>query len=335
MTAADITPGVTAPNDGDQVLGSIQMSITKARYVPIRWNGEEQMGLNANGPGVMPIMANQFAQGFRALVNEIESDLSTAGVRGASRAYGTPGTAPFGIAGDFTDFSNAHQILDDNGAPMSDRQLILGSAAVNNLRGKQSVLFKANEAGTDQLLRDGIIARVEGFDIHNSFGIKALVKGTGAGYVLGANVAAGATAIPVITGTGTVLAGDVITIAGDASKYVVATGITAPGTIAINSPGLRVAAASGSTLTVGNSYTPNLAYSRSAMVLATRLPALPVDLNGNLGDMADDRTVVTDAGTGISFEVSVYRQYRQIKFEIGLAWGTAAVKPDHIAVLQG
>ncbi|MDB5612138.1 MAG: coat - protein 5 family protein, partial [Bradyrhizobium sp.] len=50
VTASDITPGVTAPNDGDQVIGAIPITITKSRYVPVRWNGEEQKGLNNNGP---------------------------------------------------------------------------------------------------------------------------------------------------------------------------------------------------------------------------------------------------------------------------------------------
>jgi hypothetical protein len=36
VTASDITPGVTAPNDGDQVLTNIPITITKSRYVPIR-----------------------------------------------------------------------------------------------------------------------------------------------------------------------------------------------------------------------------------------------------------------------------------------------------------
>jgi hypothetical protein len=43
-------------------------------------------------------------------------------------------------------------------------------AAMANIRGKQNVLFKVNEAGTDSLLREGIIGRLEGMDLRNSAG---------------------------------------------------------------------------------------------------------------------------------------------------------------------
>ena len=43
--AVSITPGVTAPNQGDQIIGNTPMSIAFAQAVPFRWNGEEQKGL--------------------------------------------------------------------------------------------------------------------------------------------------------------------------------------------------------------------------------------------------------------------------------------------------
>lgn len=337
VTASDITPGVTAPNDGDQVIGAIPITITKSRYVPVRWNGEEQKGLNNNGPGARSILTNQFTQAFRTLVNEVEADVVAAAYKGASRASGTAGTAPFGTVSDLSDSAKTLQILDDNGAPLSDRQLILGSAAMSNLRGKQSLLFKVNEAGTDQLLRDGVIGRLEGFDLHNSSGVKQVTKGTGASYTsTAAGFPVGTTSIPLITGTGTVLAGDVVTFAGDTNIYVVNTGIAAPGTIVLNNPGLRIALpASATAMTIGNSYTPNIGLSKSAMVLATRAPAVPLDSNGVPMDMAEDRMTIVDPYSGIAFEVSLYLQYRQIKYEIGLAWGQAVVKSENVAILMG
>lgn len=329
ITAADIVPGVTAPNDGDQTLGTTSITITKSRYAPIRWNGEEQKAVGQTGV-YNRILRDQFAQAMRTLVNEVETDVAGLYVR-ASRAAGTAGTTPFGTAGDLSDFALARQILEDNGAATSDLHLVLGSAGIANLRGKQSVLFKVNEAGTAELLREGIVGRTEGFDIHNSSKVRKVTKGTGSGYVVnnGGGYAAGATTIALSTGTGSILAGDVVTFAGDSNAYVVATAL-AGGNIVLAAPGLQAAVANGAAVTVGNNFTANLAFARTAIQLVTRAPAMP-----DGGDDADDVMEIVDPQSGLAFQVARYRQYRQSRFEIGLAWGQSLIKPEHVAVLRG
>ena len=48
-TTGNITPGQLPPNDGDQTIGYLDMAVTKAKYSPIRWAGEEVMGYKPNG----------------------------------------------------------------------------------------------------------------------------------------------------------------------------------------------------------------------------------------------------------------------------------------------
>lgn len=333
--ARDIVPGVTPPNDGDQTIGSVEMKITKSRAVPVRWNGEEKLGLDNNGASYNMILADQLAQGMRTLVNEVEADIAALHVK-ASRAVGTAGTAPFGTAGDLSDTAAALRVLEDNGAQGLDFQLVLGSAAMQNLRGKQSMLFKVNEAGREDMLRNGMTDRLQGFALRNSAGIQRPAKGTGASATTNnAGYAVGATVITLASaGTGTIVAGDVITIAGDANQYVVVSGdsdVSNGGTFTIAAPGLRQAIATSATnITVVNQAFRNMFFARSAIQLATRAPALPPQ-----GDLAIDRTIVTDLLTGLSFEVAVYPQYRQISYEVGLAWGCEMAKAEHAGILLG
>lgn len=326
--AADITPGVTAPNDGDQTIGNVTVRITKTRGVPFRWNGEEQRGVN-HGPGYRKIRNDQMLQAMRTLVNEIETDVGGY-ARHGSRAFGTAGTTPF--AANLADANNALKIMQDNGAPLTDLQMVIDTAAGLNLR-NLATLQQVNTSGTDSLLRQGILLPLSKFDIRESAGVAGPVtKGTGAGYTTtAAGFAKGTTVIPLITGAGTVLEGDVVTFAGDTNKYIVEVGIAAPGSITLAAPGLRVAIPAAATaMTIGNNFTANCFFHRSAIVVATRAPALPEE-----GDMADDRTIITDPRSGLAFEVAVYKQYRQVRYEISAAWGGKNIKKAHSGVLLG
>ena len=331
IAGADNTAGVTAPNTGDQVITNVALQITKSRHFPVRWNGEEVKGMR-NAGMYNNVTADRFAEAMRSAVNEIESDVYVAAQLGASRAFGTAASTPFATAVDMADWAGALRILEENGAPQDDLQIVLGHAAMANLRGKQSGLFKVNEAGSSDFLRNGFTDRIMRFAIRQSNPIGVVTKGTGAAYTTtAAGFAIGTTSIPLITGTGTVLAGDFVTFAGDTNKYGVATGIAAPGTIVLAAPGLRQAIPAAATaLTVGGNFTANLAFSRSAIVLATRGVALP-----DGGDSATDVMNVTDSVTGLSFEIAEYKQFLQTVYHVRIAWGTGTVKAAHTAVLLG
>jgi hypothetical protein len=326
-TAADITPGQQAPNTGDQTIGNQSMTISKSRGVPVRWNGEEQRGMNT-GAGYNNILRDQFTQAMRTLTNEMETDLGTLYTT-TSRAYGTAGTTPF--ASDLSDTAQVRKILSDNGAPLSDMQMVIDTTAGAKMR-TLTQLTKANEAADASLLRQGVLLDVHGMQIRESAQVAAHTKGTGTSYTTDtAGYSVGDTAITLITGSGTVVAGDVVTFAGDTNKYIVASGVAAPGVITLAEPGLKVAiAASATAMTIGNSSTSNMGFSKSAIVLATRAPARPSE-----GDRAEDVMMITDPRSGISFEVALYKEYRQVHYEISAAWGYKNFKPEHTAILLG
>jgi len=334
ISADNLTAGSDVPDAGDATISNVAVAITKSRFTQLRWNGEEDLSMNSGGPGARNIRIAQIAQSFRTLTNEVEADLAALHAV-ASRAYGTAATTPFGTAGDYTDASNARRILVDNGAPMGDLHLVLNTAAGANLRGKQGGRGVDAE-GTTALLRQGVLQDIHGFAVRESAQIVTSTAGTGASATTdNAGYAIGATTITLASaGTGTIVAGDVITFAGDANKYVVTTGdtnVANGGTIVLAAPGLRQAiAASTTNITVIAAAARNMAFSRNALVLATRLPALPEG-----GDKAVDRDTITDPRSGLSFEIAMYPGFRRMNWIIGINWGVKCVKPEHLALLLG
>lgn len=334
MAAEDITPTNIAAKGTDQTINYVDIQITNQRKVTFNLTGEEERGL---GPNNQPIAVQRFAQAFRTLANEIETDLAELYVS-ASRAYGTPGTTPFGTGDDLTDMSEVLRILNDNGAPSSDRHVVMGSAAVAKLLGKQPSLFRVNEAGDAMARRFGMMEPMFGAEFHHSGFVQSHIAGAAAdsspqyltdnasGYVLGD------TTIHLDTGAGAHKAGDLITFAGDDSKYVITADVSGDGDkdIVLANPGLRVALSDGVEAAVGAGYTANMAFTRDALQLAARVPAVPTG-----GDQADDRMMIQDPVSGLVFEVSVYRQYRMVSYEVAICWGVKAIKPEHMAILIG
>lgn len=328
-TASDITPGATPSDPSGQTLTTGTMQITKSRKVPFRWSGEEQLSVKNLYDR---IKSDQFSQAFRTLTNEMEADLATAAKQGASRAYGTAGTTPFATAGNLDDVAQPGKILRDNGAWTGDMHMVLNTSAGAKIRGTQTNLFKVNEAGTAELLRDAKLGRLEGFDLHESGQISLHTKGTGASYQLNGAHALNVTTLAVDTGTGTIIAGDVLTIANgtpaDSNKYVVNSALSG-GNVGIGKPGLLSSHVDNDAVTVGNNYTGNFAFERYALHLVTRVPALPKE--GALGE----HEIITDPFSGISFLVSIYPGYHMVIIEIGVAWGVKAVKSEAIVTLLG
>ena len=331
-SASSISPGQQAPNTGDQTIGNKTITISKAYAVPVRWNGEEQKGMNT-GPGYYNILRDQFAQAMRTLCNTVEADLAGLYTK-ASRGVGPAGTTLFD-ASNYKDVANVARLLDENGAPLSDRHLILNHAAAAAFRGNPQFYSYLN-AGDVGFLRQGEFMNMHGMSIKPSHQITSITAGTAAsattnnaGYSVGDTVLTLASA-----GTGTILAGDVITITGDSSgaSYVVTSGdadVSNGGTITLAAPGLRGAlSAATHAITVNASTDKNMAFSRNAIHLVTRAPARPIE-----GDMAEDVMLIQDPRSGLGFEVAVYKEYRQVHYEISMAWGYEVIKPEHLVLL--
>lgn len=330
-SSASITPGQLPPNTGDQTIGNKTMTISKAYAVPIRWNGEEQRAMD-NGPGYSSILGDQFEQAMRSLTNSIEADLASLYAK-ASRAVSPAGTTLFDAA-NYKDVANVRKILADNGAPLNDVTLVLDTTAGAAFRGLAQN-YGADTAGSDRFLRQGTLVNIHGVNVRESAQIaQNPAVGTGSGLKTDSTgYAVGATSITVATdGSGTIVAGDVITFSSDTShKYVVVSGgdMGSGGTVVIAAPGLRTAIpAAQDDIVVVATQRRNMCFARNAIHLVTRAPARPRE-----GDSARDTMIIQDPRSGLAFEVSMYGEYRQVHFEVAIAWGYEMIKPEHCALL--
>jgi hypothetical protein len=326
ITGVDATPAMTTPEPAALTPTVETITISNSKAFPFQISGDVAKGYET-GVGLANGRANRIAQALRAAVNDVESTL--AGLHSKfSRAYGIAGTTPF--ASSLADTAQLVKILDDNGAPAVDRHLVIDTTAGANMR-TLTQLTKANEAASDDPLRRGVLLDVHGFAVRESAQVNTPAAGTGSSYLVNdaAGYSVGDTAIAVDTGTGTILAGDVITFAGDANKYVVKTALSG-GSLEIAAPGLRVALADNTAVTVVAKAARNMAFSRNAIVLAARPVATPVE-----GDMAEDRQVIVDPVSGLPFEFAFYKGYKMNRYEVNLAWGASVVKPEHTALLLG
>lgn len=325
-TSSNIVAAATGPDPADRATGNGSMSITKSKSVTFYRTGEEMKGLGSMGK---PIIQLEFEQAMRTLVNEVEADLGALALQ-ASRGYSAHATTPAALFGtNLGELAQVRKILVDNGAPTSDMHCIVDTAAGAALR----TLANLSSVQGGDMLSNGVLISPFGMKVRESAGVvSSTAVGTNTGpYAVNGAHAKGATTVTLKTGTGTILAGDLITLGTDTkTKYMVLTGCAAAGNITIPAPGLITSLADGAVVAMVGTCTRNMAFDRNAIHLLTRLPAMPEG-----GDAADDVIIITDPVSSISFQLAMYRQRRRIAYEVGLAWGVKAVKSPHMALLLG
>lgn len=329
------TPAAIFTVAADRAVTNTSITITKDRKFPFYLTGDDYQRMVQNPEFV----AGSILQAMRTARNEIHSDLAALhiyaagyyrdGYSSSGAAVGAAGTTPFASTIDLA--VDARKLLNDSLAPQEERFLMIDGAAEAKL-GKLGQLLKANEAGTDELLRQGIIGRLSGFNLVGDQDVKLHTAGAGTGQLTNGTPAIGDVTIPYDTMTANVTgikAGDLVTFAGDTTVYGVLTGNTAAsGNIVLTSP-LLAAPADSSAITIVASSRRNMAFHREALGLAIRLPKLPPE-----GD-AGSHQVVTDPMAGIGYRFSEYKGYGLNNKELSVAWGVKAVRPELLKLILG
>ena len=85
-TLEAITPAATPADSGNTTVDYADVAITSAYASPIRWNGEEERAVGTTGT-YNRILADQFVDAMRKLVNQVEIDTFMAGYKAPAAPY--------------------------------------------------------------------------------------------------------------------------------------------------------------------------------------------------------------------------------------------------------
>ncbi|MDY0274797.1 MAG: P22 phage major capsid protein family protein [Desulfomicrobium sp.] len=320
----DFTPGAATPQGANKTAANVEVAITASKKTNWHLTGEQIRSLQ--NAGNQNEWARQLvAQGMRALRNAAEADLCVEIKENACRAVGAAGTAPFADSIDI--IADLRKELRDNGAPMADQHLVIGTAAAANLL-KLGIVQQAYAAGSDTERRSGRFLPQYGFNIVESAGLVGHTAGDGTGMKVHANTNAGIKTFKVKNaGSGGVKKGDVLGI-GDA-MYVshVTQAEIKNKDLVIATPGLVANATAEDDITAAGNYSPNFAFERNAIVGIMRPPLVPANPTINQMVISDNK--------GMSYLLLEIAQYGQITWELHLAWGFRVVQPEFVMTLLG
>lgn len=331
-SASAYTPAMTASAGSDNTPTTATVSITNNQMYTWNVTGEQERSLMNGGDNAAEFMRQNMEQGIRTLVNAIELRTWQAAYQSASRATGTAGTSPF--ATNITPLANCLQVLLDNGMTDLDNiTAVINTTAGANLRGQVLLNGQFPSSTAQDLLNTGVLTVLFGMKVRESGQVAAVTKGTGTSYTTSAsaNVVGQTVFTGILTGTGTILPGDVITFAGDANnKYMVQSSVggSTVTSITIGAPGLKVGFTGTNAITVGANYTPNVLIHRKGVVAVIRPPIIPQN-------PIIQQIPVTDPVTGMTMLFCRVAGDGMLTYRLHVADGEAAVQSNTQAILLG
>ncbi len=319
ITAVAVSPSNTPPVTADIQPTEVQIPLDQWYEAPFFLDDKDLMeAMN----GTIPMQASE---AIKALANQVNGHILEQ-YKGVYGFAGTAGSSPF--ATDTSDATNLRKTLNKQLAPLGDRRCVLdpdAEANALNLRAFQDVNFGGIPGSPE-------MATKMGFNWYMDQLMPTHTKGTENGaYVVTAGAKAeGLKALPVETGTGTILEGDIFTIAGHDQTYVV-TADSAGGSVTLAiEPGLQQALSGGEALTFKASHVVNLGFHRDAFAFATR--PLEDTVADGLGSMVMSQV---DPVSQLTLRLEVTREHKRTRYSYDILWGSKLVRAELASRLAG
>ena len=333
IAAQDVAPGATPPATADVTPTSVSITLDQWKEAPFYMTDKDLLQAQA---GTIPMQASEAIKSLAAAVNQYIYGFY-------KKVYGfagTAGTTPF--ASSVVEYMDSRTILNKQLAPLGDRRVVLDPAAEGNAL-KLGVFLQADQRGDQQGIIEGRIGRKLGADwymdqlipTHTSTALSA-----GAATVNGAHaVNAGSTdggrtgtvSIAKATNPSNLVAGDILTFAGDTQTYTVLANVTlAVGNTTVSiSPALQTAKSGGEAVTLKASHVANLAFHRDAFAFATRPLA---DNTEGLGNIIQS---MVDSVSGLTLRLEISREHKRTRFSYDILYGAQLIRPELACRIAG
>ena len=319
IAVVTVAPANIAPNPGDTVPTSVPIPLSEWKEAAFQLSDKDQL------EAIDDIMPMQASEAIKALANNVDQF-----ILGLHTSFfgvaGTAGTTPF-TGGTTEDATELRKVLNEQLAPVDDRWVVLDPDAEQkalDIRAFQDMSWNGSTAA----IIEGQLNRKMGFGWFLDQNIPTHTAGNGTLYVTSGTPAVGDTVIPLITGSGTVLVGDIVTFAGDSQTYTVLVGIAAPGSITI-SPALRVAQSGGEALSITATHVVNLGFHRDAIAFASR----PLQRYGSEFGVVSQSAI--DPISGLALRVEAKLEHKRLRFSYDILYGAAVIRPELGARLLG
>jgi hypothetical protein len=333
QTAGAITAANSTPSNTDVTATTVAVTLDKWYGADFHMSDQDMSRVDKD-LNFFPAAAEA---SLDAVVKQVDDDLLGLHTDVYS-AGGTAGTTPFAsTAAAYT--TGSRKLLNESLAPTRDRYVVLDADAEANAvnlsafqslyaSGDQNVIVEGEigrKLGADWALNQGVISYVGG-TLTNGSG--KLAKVNDASYTVGESTVD----IDDTSLSGTIVKGDIFTVAGDTQQYVVTAGQTAAGNAIAAmafTPTSKVAWADDAVVTFVADHQANLNFQRGAFALATApLESAP----DGLGTMTQ---TIVDPLSGLTLRLEVSRQYKQTRWEWDVLYGVRTLRAELAAKILG
>jgi hypothetical protein len=321
-TAYDIAPSATPPATSDFELTAREIACDKHKGSDFYMTDKDLVSVENQ---VIPMAASE---AIRAIANVVNSDLLN--VYKQSYGFtGTPGTAPFTSPSPGIDSAvQARRRLRDQLCPIDNRLTFALDPAAEAAALGLPAFNQVQNSGTNDVIVEGDLGRRFGFNYNVVQDLPYHTAGTGAGYLVNqVGHAVGATTVTVDTGTGTLLDGDLFTVAGSSQQFRV---VSLVGATLSYLPKAKTAFADNAAITKVASHQVNLAFHPLAIAFVNK-PLQDSDTDG-LGSRIGS---AVDAISGLVLRLEVSRQNKRTRYEYDILYGYQVIRPEFFCRVLG